>query len=167
MHNRVNAVPMRAAGTVATWRLREAGAGSRILDCLLSWYRGALPATVRPTMGEMILFGEGASDLDGGARAALRDRSAVLRANPGIRVVIGGFTSRSDFTAYAMGLALHRVLAIRAFLLSQGVDRARIEVAIRGAGWSLLEQPRGAAEPDSSGQCRLHIVDPRWAPSRN
>lgn len=167
MTNRMKALPQPAIPFVDSGPLRNAEAGSRSLDGLLSRFRGALLATASPTMGEMILFSEGSSVLDGGARAALRHWSAVLRANPGIRVVIGGLASRVGSTTHAMGLGFQRVQAIRAFLLSQGVRPTRIEVAVRGSGWFLVERPGGAAGEDPSAECRLQIVDPQWALWRN
>lgn len=167
MNNRMNTLPRRAVGTVDSWRLREAEARSRILDCLLFWSCGALPAAAPPPMGKTIFFREGSSRLDGKARAALRDRSAVLKAKPGIRVVIGGLASQVGSTTFAMGLGLQRVRAIRTFLLSQGIDPARIEVAIRGAQWSLIDRPCRASEEAPSGECRLQIADPQWALWRN
>lgn len=167
MKDRMNPLPQRAVGTADTWHRREDAAVSQILDCLLSRFRDALLATLPPTMGEMILFRDGSAGLDGRARATLRNRSAALRANPGIRVVIRGWASQPGSTAYAMKLGLQRVQAIRAFLLSQGIGPARIEVAMRGPGWFLVERPRRRAEEDPSDECRLQIADPQWTLSRN
>lgn len=167
MNNRMNTLPRRVVRTVDTWRLREAQARSRTLDHLLSWFCGSLLATAPPTMGTIILFREGSFRLDGRARAALRDRSAVLRANPGIRVVIGGLASKVGSTAHAMCLGLERVQAIRAFVVSQDINPSRIEVAIRGAGWFLVERPSRAAEEEPFGECRIQIADPQWALWRN
>ncbi len=167
MKNRMNALPRRAVQTVDSGRPREGEAVSGALDCPFSWLREAALATAPTTMGELVFFGEGSSGLDGRARAALRDRSAVLRANPRIRIVIGGIASQSGSTADALGLGLRRVQTIRAFLLAQDIDPARIEVAIRGAGWFLVDRPRRAAENGPSGECRLQIADPQWALLRN
>lgn len=167
MNNRKYTRPRRAVRTVDSWRLREAEARSRTLDHLLSWFCGSHRAIVPPTMGTIILFREGSFHLDARARADLRDRSAVLRANPGIRVVIGGLASKVGSTAHAMGLGLERVQTIRAFVVSQGIDPFRIEVAIRGAGWCLVERPWSAAGEEPLGECRIQIADPQWALWRN
>lgn len=168
MKNRMNAVPRRAVRTVDAGRPREAEPDSEVLDRpLFSWLRGALLATAPGTMEELIFFGEGSSGLDGRARAILRDRSAVLRANPRIRIVIGGIASQSGSTADALGLGLRRVQTIRTFLRSQDIDAARIEVAIRGAEWFLVDSPHRVAENGPSGECRLQIADPQWALLRN
>lgn len=170
MNNRTDTLPQRILPTVDRWRLWEAEAGSRALDRLLAHIHGVLADTAdtAPSItGGVILFRESSTGLDAGARAFLRDRSAALRADPDIRVVIGGLASQSVGTAYGMGLALRRVQAIRAFLFSQGVDPCRIEVAIRGTEWFLIERSGRWAEGRPSGECRLQVVDSRWTLSRN
>lgn len=167
MNNRTDALLQRILPTIDTWRVREAEASSRALDHLLSRLRGALPATAASITGAVILFRESSTGLDARARASLRDRAAVLRTDPGIRIVIGGLASPLVGTAYGMGLALRRVQAIRAFLLSQGIGASRIEVGIRGTEWFLVERSGRWAEEKSSGECRLQVADSHWAQSRN
>ncbi|MDT8369649.1 MAG: OmpA family protein [Longimicrobiales bacterium] len=118
-------------------------------------------------MVETVLFREGSSRLDDAARAALRDRAAALRVDPDIRVVIGGFTSQLRFSSHSMELALLRVQAVRDFVLSKGIVPTRIDVAIRGTGWFMVERTRSAGEVTLSSSCLLQIADPHWTLWRN
>ena len=157
----------RAVSAVDTWRLKEAEADARALGLLLWSLRGSPMGKTPSAMGAVILFKESSAGLDARARTSLGDRCAMLRANPGSRVVIGGFAGHPLGSAYGMRLALRRVQAIRAFLRSEGVEPDRIEVAIRSAEWSLIERSDRWIGEDPSGECRLQVGDPHWALSRN
>jgi peptidoglycan-associated lipoprotein len=112
------------------------------------------------TMQEMIYFRHDKSDLSDKAKAALSDKVAVFRANPTMRIVIVGFASQPGTAEYNMALGLRRAEAAKAYLVSQGVDQTRIEIATHGEGDLAVEGPGKAANmANRRDQFRLLIVD--------
>jgi len=119
------------------------------------------------TMREMIYFQNDRSDLSDSAKAILRDKVTVFRANPAMRIVITGFASQPGTEAYNMTLGRERAAAAKAFLVSQGVDPIRIEIATRGEGQLVVEGPGELADAENRrGQFRLLIADPFLAAPR-
>ena len=168
MKKRMGGRSWLALRAVDQWRLREAEASSRVLKHLLFKLHPTLSDGAPSTVEERIHFQGHSSDLTGRARAALRAKVAVLRGHPAMRIVIGGFASQPGSRASGMALGLRRVQAIRAYLLWLGIEPVRIGVAIRGAGWSLLEWAGEVAEAGSSPpECRLQVTDPHALSSRN
>lgn len=112
------------------------------------------------TMQEMVYFQHDRSDLSPEAKAVLNDKVPVFRANSSMRIVIAGFASQPGTEAYNMALGLRRAEAARAYLISQGVDPTRIEIATKGEGQLAVE---GAGEvvdaQNRRGQFRLLVVD--------
>jgi outer membrane protein OmpA-like peptidoglycan-associated protein len=157
-----------ATGLCETWRGWEAGTSSEFLNWFL-FTPHERSSTGDPAVAEdWICFNEDRSALDGRARAILGDRLELLRANPTIRIVIGGLAGRRDSIARGMRLGLRRILAIRTFLVDAGIDPDRIGIAVRGPGWSVTER---SAEPEDStsqgSECRLQVTDPLWTLARN
>jgi peptidoglycan-associated lipoprotein len=113
------------------------------------------------TMQEMIYFQNNKSDLSEKSMATLRDKVMVFQANPAMRIVITGFTSKSGTEAYNMALGLRRAEAAKGYLISQGVDPIRIEITTLGEG-QLADEGSGvvAAAANRRGQFRLLIADP-------
>jgi outer membrane protein OmpA-like peptidoglycan-associated protein len=79
-----------------------------------------------------ILFRPGSAELDPNANATLRQVATYLKANPGRRVLIEGFTDSTGSAALNQQLSQQRADAVRLALANQGVDPSRIE--IRGMG---------------------------------
>jgi len=116
------------------------------------------------TMREMIYFPNDRADLSDSAKAILRDKVTVFRANPAMRIVITGFASQPGTVAYNMTLGRQRADAAKAYLVSQGVDPVRIEIATRGEGQLVVEGPGELADAENRrGQFRLLIADPYLA----
>jgi peptidoglycan-associated lipoprotein len=113
------------------------------------------------TMQEMIYFKNDKSDLSEKSRATLRDKVTVFRANPAMRIVISGFASKPGTEAYNMALGLRRAEAAKGYLVSQGVDPIRIEIATHGEGQLAVEGPgEVAAAANRRNEFRLLIADP-------
>jgi len=152
-----------------TRRLRTEEASYRALRDSLSDPRGATAAPASSaealaTMREMIYFPNDRSDLSDSAKAILREKVTVFRANPAMRIVIVGFASEPGTAAYNMALGLRRAEAAKAYLVSQGVEPIRIEIATRGEGRLLVEGPGEQADAaNRRGQFRLLIADPYLA----
>lgn len=124
-------------------------------------------ASALATMREMIYFKHDAANLSRAARATLRDKVAVFRANPAMRIVIVGFASEPGTPAYNMALGLRRAEAAKAYLVKQGIDPFRIEIATRGEGQLVFEGPGEDADAaNRRGQFRLLIADPYLAAPR-
>lgn len=143
------------------WRGWEAGTSSEFFN----WFLFTAGAAI---LEDWIWFQDGQSELDDRARATLGDRLTLFRANPAMRIVIGGLAGRPSTIARGMKLGLRRILSIQAFLLAAGIDPHRIEVAVRGSGWSVAERSSGSEDSTNrGGECRLQITDPLWTLARN
>lgn len=113
------------------------------------------------TMLEMVNFERDKSDLDEVARAILRDKVAIFNANPAMKIVITGYASSPGTDAYNMALGYRRAQASKAYLVSQGVNGDRIEIATRGENNLLVDGPGEVANAaNRRGQFRLLIADP-------
>jgi outer membrane protein OmpA-like peptidoglycan-associated protein len=147
-----------------TRRLREADARYRALRDSLA--RTPMPpATVTPadmaTMSQTIHFQRDKSELSDTAQRILREKVAVIRANPTMRVAIVGFASQPGSEAYNMALGMRRAEAAKAYLVSQGVDASRIEITTRGEGQLVVEGPGESANAaNRRGTFRLLVADP-------
>jgi peptidoglycan-associated lipoprotein len=112
------------------------------------------------TMRDMIYFDHDRSDLTRAARETLTDKLTVFRDNPTMRISIVGFASQPGTTEYNMALGLRRAQAAKAYLVSQGIDPTRIEIATRGEGQLVVEGPGEAADAQNRrGQFSLLIAD--------
>jgi outer membrane protein OmpA-like peptidoglycan-associated protein len=127
-------------------------------------YTPPVSAEALATMQEMIYFANDRWDLSDSAKLVLSSKVTVFRANPAMRILIIGFASESGTAAHNMTLGLRRAEAARAYLVSQGVDPIRIEIATRGAGHLMVEGPGEATDATNRrGQFRLLIADPNLA----
>jgi peptidoglycan-associated lipoprotein len=126
--------------------------------------RAASSPAALATMREMIHFAHDQSELSDSAKAILNDKVTVFNANPAMRIVIVGFASQPGTEAYNMALGTRRAEAAKAYLVSQGVDPIRIEIATRGEGQLVVEGPGELADAENRrGQFRLLIADPYLA----
>jgi outer membrane protein OmpA-like peptidoglycan-associated protein len=154
-----------------TGRLRATSASYNALrDSLNKSSNNAAPssAAALTTMQQMIYFHNDRSDLSDSAKTTLSDKVTVFRANPAMRIVISGFASQPGTEAYNMALGLKRAEAAKAYLVSQGVDPIRIEIATRGEGQLAVEGPGEIADAaNRRGQFRLLIADPYLVKPKN
>jgi outer membrane protein OmpA-like peptidoglycan-associated protein len=79
-----------------------------------------------------ILFKSGSAQLDDKAKDELRQIAQYLRANPGRKILIEGFTDSTGSAAINQQLSEQRADAVRLALAAEGVDASRI--GIRGMG---------------------------------
>lgn len=129
----------------------------------------ALPKPVPPassaealaTMEQKIFFENNRSDLTDSAKAILNDKITIFGANPAMRIVIVGFASQPGTNTYNMALGLKRAEAAKAYLVLQGIDPVRIEIATRGEGELAAEgRTEVANAANRRGQFRLLTADP-------
>jgi outer membrane protein OmpA-like peptidoglycan-associated protein len=156
-----------AVGLTETWRGLEAGTSSEFLNWFLFTPHGRSSTADTAVLEDWICFKDDQSELEDRARAILGDRLKLLRANPAIRIVIGGLANRPGTIAQGMRLGLRRVQSIRTFLVAAGIDPGRIGIAVRGSGWSVVERSGGSEDPAiHCSECRLQVTDPRWTLAR-
>jgi peptidoglycan-associated lipoprotein len=124
----------------------------------------ASSAEALATMREMIHFPREGSALSDSAKAILKDKVTVFKANPAMRILITGYTSAPGTAEYNMALGLKRATIAKDYLVSQGVDPVRIEISTRGEGRLLVEGPGELANAENRrGQFRLLVADPYLA----
>lgn len=137
---------------------------SRLRDSL--WAARAKPvapssAAALATMKAVIHFDNDQSNISDSAKAILNEKVEIFRANPAMRIVIVGFASQPGTVEYNLALGTRRAEAAKAYLVAQGVDPIRIEIATRGEGGLLVEGPGEVADSENRrGQFRLLIADP-------
>jgi outer membrane protein OmpA-like peptidoglycan-associated protein len=84
------------------------------------------------TLQEDVLFRTDSADLRPGAIEKLRPLAGYLRANPGVRVAITGYTDSRGSDAHNQDLSERRADSVRAAFDEMDVTRARFRVEGRG-----------------------------------
>lgn len=84
------------------------------------------------TAGDRVFYGFDQSTLTSEARATLRRQAAWLSSYPNVRVLIAGNADERGTREYNLALGARRANAARDYLVSQGVDPARIETVSYG-----------------------------------
>jgi len=120
---------------------RTAAAEKARLDSIAAARAGAV-AAVRATLVEKIMFNYDQSDLSDAAKATLDAKIAILRANPQLRIRIGGHADSRGSDEYNLALGQRRAAQAKRYITDQGIDGLRIDIASFGE-----EQP--AAQGDS------------------
>lgn len=83
-------------------------------------------------LDEDVLFATDSAVLRPGAIDKLRPLAAYLRANPGVRVAIDGYTDSRGTDAHNQGLSERRAASVRTAFDQMGVTRARFSVVGHG-----------------------------------
>lgn len=84
------------------------------------------------TAGDRVFFGFDRYDLTAEARETLRRQAAWLSQYPDVRVLIAGNADERGTREYNLALGSRRANAARDYLISQGVDAARISTVSYG-----------------------------------
>ena len=87
---------------------------------------------------DTVLFAPGSSDLDATARAILAAQARALQTNPFIAVTLEGHGDPADTRNHALAVGERRADAVRNFLVSLGIEPARLTVVSWGK-----ERPAG------------------------
>ncbi|TNC70938.1 OmpA family protein [Rubellimicrobium roseum] len=85
-------------------------------------FADAVPTTIN--------FAFDSAELDAEARTALAQQAAFIRQFPEVRFAVYGHTDLVGSAAYNEGLGLRRAQAAVSFLVSQGIDRGRLEALV-------------------------------------
>jgi outer membrane protein OmpA-like peptidoglycan-associated protein len=89
--------------------------------------------TLDPTIST-ILFDRGSGNIAANVVTTLDRLSAVLTANPDVRISLTAFADNADSTPRdARRLSLTRALAVKEYLASKGVAESRMDVHAEGA----------------------------------
>ncbi|MCR4341495.1 MAG: OmpA family protein [Gemmatimonadaceae bacterium] len=72
------------------------------------------------------------SDLSPEARAALDAKVPALQARPAFRIQITGHTDERGSSEYNLALGLRRAAELKAYLVANGIDAARIDISSMG-----------------------------------
>jgi len=96
---------------------------------------GPTPGSVQDfevNAGDRVFYGFDRADLTPQARETLRRQAAWLASYPGTRILIAGNADERGTREYNLALGSRRANAARDFLISQGVDPARIQTVSYG-----------------------------------
>ena len=107
-------------------------------------------------VGDRVFFATDQSNLDGSARATLRNQAAWLNQNADIRLTIEGHADERGTREYNLALGARRANAVRDFLISEGVAGNRLQTISYGK-----ERPVSLCSEES---CWSKTVV-RWRPS--
>lgn len=83
-------------------------------------------------VGDRVFFATDQSNLDGSARATLRNQAAWLKQNADIRLTIEGHADERGTREYNLALGARRANAVRDFLISEGVSGGRLQTISYG-----------------------------------
>lgn len=83
-------------------------------------------------VGDRVFFATDQSNLDGSARATLRNQAAWLKQNADIRLTIEGHADERGTREYNLALGARRANAVRDFLISEGVAGNRLQTISYG-----------------------------------
>lgn len=112
-------------------------------------------------MGIAVLFDTDEAELDDHSKKVLDAKAPALMANPDMRIRIVGHADYRGSTQYNMQLGMRRAEAARDYLVSKGIDAARIEVVSQGEAMpvdqgrnadALRKNRRGEFEITAGGQ---------------
>jgi peptidoglycan-associated lipoprotein len=101
--------------------------------------RARAVAAARATLEEMVFFDYDMSDIRDDAAAVLRQKVAILRASPQVRLRIEGHCDERGSTEYNLALGNRRAEAIRQFLTGFGLSADRFEIVSFGEGRPLAQ----------------------------
>lgn len=100
---------------------------------------------LRNTLAQVVFFDYDASEIRADQRAALDAKIPILRANPALRIRIAGHTDERGSDEYNMALGQRRAAAAKRYLVSQGIEGARIEIVSLGE-----ERPAAQGSDDAA-----------------
>ena len=78
-------------------------------------------------VGDRVFFQTDQSNLDGSARATLRNQAQWLSQNSSVNLIIEGHADERGTREYNLALGARRANAVRDFLISEGVNGSRLQ----------------------------------------
>ena len=95
-------------------------------------------ARKRAVLEEMVFFDYADSTIRGDARRVLDAKVTILRAEPNIRIQVGGHADERGTTEYNLALGSRRASAIRDYLTGFGLAANRFEITSYGESRPLV-----------------------------
>lgn len=89
-------------------------------------------AALRATLAEKVFFAYDQSNISDEARATLDRKLAILKANGGLRLRISGHADERGSDEYNIALGQRRAVAVKRYLMDQGIDGGRLDVVSFG-----------------------------------
>jgi len=89
-------------------------------------------AALRATLAEKVFFDYDQSMITDESRAALDRKLPILRANAGLRLRISGHADERGSDEYNIALGQRRAVAVKRYLMDQGIDGGRLDVVSFG-----------------------------------
>ncbi len=89
-------------------------------------------ARAREVLTDLIYFEYDSAELGMDAQERLREKAAILRANPDIRLRIEGHADERGSTEYNLALGQRRAEAVRTFLAGYGISEDRLSTISYG-----------------------------------
>ena len=83
-------------------------------------------------VGDRVFFQTDQSNLDGSARATLRNHAQWLSQNSSVNLIIEGHADERGTREYNLALGARRANAVRDFLISEGVNGSRLQTISYG-----------------------------------
>lgn len=102
-------------------------------------------AAARETLMERVFFDYDMSEIRSDAAATLREKVAILRASPDVRLRVEGHADERGSTEYNLALGNRRAEAVRQFLTGFGLPENRFEITSFGEGRPLEQGSNEAA----------------------
>jgi len=109
---------------------------------------GPVPGSIadfEQNAGDRVFFGLDRFDLDNASRETLRRQAAWLAQYPGTRILIAGNADERDTREYNLALGERRANVVKQYLISLGVDPARIETVSYGKERPIATESNEAA----------------------
>lgn len=127
-------------GAVAGDGLAGAGAGAPV--------NGVVPGTQQDlvvNVGDRVFFAYDQSDISDEARATLDRQVTWLKQYPAVNITIEGHADERGTREYNLALGERRASSVRSYLLSQGIDAARINTISYGKERPAVPENNAAA----------------------
>jgi peptidoglycan-associated lipoprotein len=83
-------------------------------------------ARLRTVLEQAVLFDYDQSRIRADAETVLQQKVPILRANPGVRLRIGGHADERGSVEYNLALGLRRANSVRDYLVNFGIDASRV-----------------------------------------
>lgn len=138
-------VPAAAADTSALVAARERAradsiaAASNVRREREASTRALTVARAKETLSEIIYFEYDSEQLTAEAEDKLREKAAILRANPAVAVIVAGHADERGSTEYNLALGQRRAEAVKTFLEGYGIAGNRVNTISFGKERPLVE----------------------------
>lgn len=153
------AVRQDSVSAAETGRLRGRDAALRALRDSLNGAASTTSAAWPAAMQGEIHFGFDRFDLSDSAKALLDEKMVLFRANPGITVIMAGYTDVTGTDAYNMALGTRRAQAAKDYIVAGGIAASRVIIESRGERQQLANSAGAEGEaPNRRAVFRLLIA---------